>query len=50
VKVCALGAWPFQSQQSGALTGCGGLVQPSEKECAIGAIHCKKEGMLVTLL
>ena len=52
VKLCALAAWPIQSQQSGALTRmwrwC--QVQPSQKARAIGAIHCKNEGMLLQLL
>jgi len=51
-KLCALAARPFQSQQSGALTRmwmwC--QVQPSQKERAIGAVHCKNEGMLFRLL
>jgi len=49
VKLCILAAWAFQSQQSGALTRmwrwC--QVQPSQKECAIGAVHYKKEGTLL---
>ena len=48
-KLCALAARRFQSQQSGALTRmwrwC--QVQPSQIECAIGAVHCKNEGMLL---
>jgi len=46
VKVCALAALPFQSQQSGAWTRmwrwC--QVQPSQKERAIGAVYWKYEG------
>ena len=49
VKFCILAAWAFQSQQSCALTRmwrrC--QVQLSQKECAIGAVHCKKEGTLL---
>ena len=52
LKICALAALPFQSQQSGALTRmwrwC--QVQPSQKERVIGAVHCKNEGMLLQLL
>jgi len=48
-KLCALAARRFQSQQSGALTKmwrwC--QVQPSQKERAIGAVHCKKRGDVV---
>jgi len=51
-KFCELAAQPFQSQQSGALTGmrrwC--QVQPSHKELAIGAVNCKNEGMFLQLL
>jgi len=46
VKLCTLAARPFQSQQSGALTGiwrwC--QVQPSQKERAIGVVHGKNRG------
>jgi len=48
-KLCAHVAWDFRSQQNGAVTrmwrSCG--VQPSHKECAIGTVRCKKEGMLL---
>jgi len=48
-KLCAYAAWDFRSQQNGAVTrmwrSCG--VQPSHKERAIGAVSCKKEGMLL---
>jgi len=49
VKRCALAARSFQSQQSGALTMMWRWyqVQPSQKKRAIGAVHCKKEGMLL---
>jgi len=52
VTLCAHAARPFQSQQSGALTRMWGWcqVQPSQKEHAIGAVHCKNEGMLLQLL
>jgi len=41
VKVCALAALPFQSQQSGAWTRMGRWcqVQPSQKERSIGAVY-----------
>ena len=41
-KLCALAAQPFQSQQCGALTRMWRWyqVQPSQKERAIGAVHC----------
>jgi len=49
VKLCSLAAWPFQSQQSSALTRmwrwC--QVQPLQKECTIGAVHCKNEGIFL---
>jgi len=49
VKLCALAARLFQSQQSDALTRmwrwC--QVQSSQKECAIGAVHCEKKWMLL---
>jgi len=49
VKVCALAALPFRSQQSGAWTWmwrwC--QVQPSQKDRAIGAVYWKNEGMLL---
>ena len=52
VKLCAFAARPFQSQQSGALTRmwrwC--QVQPPQKERAMGAVHCKHQGMLLQLL
>jgi len=48
-KLCAYAARDFQSQQNGAVSrmwrSCG--VQPSHKERAIGAVRCKKEGMLL---
>jgi len=50
-KLCAHAASAFRLQQSGAVTrmwrSC--WVQPSHKECAIGADHCKKEVMLQPL-
>jgi len=50
-KLCAHAARDFRSQQNGAMTrmwrSCG--VQPSHKERAIGAVRCKKEGMLQPL-
>jgi len=49
VNLSILATWDFQSQKSGALTRmwkwC--LVQPSQKECAIGGVHREKEGMLL---
>jgi len=49
-KLCAVPR-SFQSQQSGALTRmwrwC--QVQPSQKESAIGVVHCKKEGCYCNL-
>ena len=49
VKLCILAAWAFQLQQSSALTRMWSWcqVQPSQKECAIGAVHSKKEGRLL---
>jgi len=48
-KLCAHAARDFHSQQNSAVTrmwrSCG--VQPSHKECAIGVVRCKKEGMLL---
>jgi len=48
-KLCAQAARDFRSQQNGAVTrmwrSCG--VQPSHKECGIGVVRCKKEGMLL---
>ena len=48
-KLCAYTVWDFRMQQNGAVTlvwrSCG--VQPSHKERAIGAVRCKKEGMLL---
>ena len=48
-KLCAYAAWDFRSQQNGAVTrmwrSC--RVQPSHRERAIGAVRCKKEGMLL---
>jgi len=48
-KLCVLATWAFRSQQNGAVTRMWRLcwVQPSHKERAIGAVHCKKEGMLL---
>ena len=47
-KLCAYAARDFRSQQNGAVTriwrSCG--VQPSHNERVIGAVRCKKEGML----
>jgi len=49
VKLYALPARAFRSQQNGAVTrmwrSC--CVKPSQKERAIGAVRCKKEGMLL---
>jgi len=52
VKLCALAAQLFQSQQSVALTRMWRWceVQPSQKERAIGAVRCKDVGMLLQLL
>jgi len=51
-KLCAYATRDFRSQQNGSVTrmyrSCG--VQPSHKERAIGAVRCKKEGMLLQLL
>ena len=48
-KLCAHAARDFRSQQNGAVTrmwrSC--RIQPSQKERAIGAVCCKKEGMLL---
>jgi len=48
-KLCAHASRDFRSQQNGAVTrmwrSCQG--QPSHKERAIGAVRCKKEGMLL---
>jgi len=48
-KLCAHAARDFRPQQNGAVTrmwrSCQG--QPSEKERAIEAVRCKKEGMLL---
>ena len=48
-KLCAYATRDFRSQQNGSVTrmyrSCG--VQPSHKERAIGAVRCKKEGMLL---
>jgi len=48
-KHCAHTAQDFRLQRNDAVTkmwrSCG--VQPSHKERAIGAVHCKKEGMLL---
>jgi len=52
VKLCALAARRFQTQQSGASTRicrwC--QVQPSQKERAIGAVHCKRRDVVATSL
>jgi len=49
VKLCAHAGRDFRSQQNGAMTrmwrSC--RVQPWHKERAIGAVRCKKEGMLL---
>jgi len=49
VKLCVLAIKALQSQQNGAMTRmwrpC--QVQPSQKEPAISAVHCKKERMLL---
>ena len=49
VKFCTYAAQAFRSQQNGAVTrmwrSC--QVQPSQKEHAIGAVHCENEGMLL---
>ena len=50
VNLCTHAAWTFWSHQTVAVTrrmwrSC--LVQPSRKEHAIGAVCCKKEGMLL---
>jgi len=41
--------WAFGSQENGAVTrmwrSC--CMKPSQKECVVGAVHCKKEGMLL---
>ena len=51
VKLCAHATQDFRSQHYGAVTrmwrSCQG--QPSHKKRAIGAVHCKKEGMLQPL-
>jgi len=49
VKVCALAALPFHSQQSGAWTRMWRWyqIQPSQKECAIGAVYWKTRRMLL---
>jgi len=48
-KLWAYAALDFRSQQNGAVTrmwrSC--WVKPSHKECVIGAVRCKKEGMLL---
>jgi len=48
-KLCAHAAWDFWSQQSGAVTrmwrSC--CVKPWQREHAISAVRCKKEGMLL---
>jgi len=48
-KLCAHAARDFRSQQNGAVTRMWRWCQdqPSHKERAIGAVHCKKEGMLL---
>ena len=49
MKLCTLAARPFQLHLNGALIRmqkwC--QVQASQNERAIGAVHCKKEGMLL---
>jgi len=49
VKLCELAARTFRSQQNGAVTrmwrSCS--VKPSQNERAIGAVRCKREGMLL---
>jgi len=49
VKLCALAARPFQSQQSGTLIRMWWWwqVQSSQIELAICSVHCKKVGMLL---
>ena len=47
VKLCILAAWVFQSQQSGALTRMWRWCRVQQKECAIGAVHSKKERTLL---
>ena len=49
VKLCALAAQDFRSQQNGVVTRMRRLccVKPSQKERAIGVVRCKKEGMLL---
>jgi len=51
-KLCAHVARDVRSQQNGTVTrmwrSCG--VQPSHKERAIGAVRCKREGMLLQAL
>ena len=49
VKLCALATRSFQSQQNGAVNRMWRLcqVQTSQKEHAISAVCCKKEGMLL---
>jgi len=49
VKLCALAARVFRSQQNGAVTRMlrSFCVKPSEKECAIGAVHWKRGGDVV---
>jgi len=48
-KLCALATRTFRSQQNCAVTrmlrSC--PVKPSQIQCAIGAVRCKKEGMLL---
>ena len=52
VKLCALPARDFRSQQSGAVPRMwtSWQVQPSQKERTIGEVRCKKEGMLLQSL
>jgi len=49
VKLCAFAAQALQLQQNVAVTktwrSC--QVQPLQKECVIGAVRCKKVGMLL---
>jgi len=48
-KLCAHAAWAFRSQQNGAVTRMWKAVPGAAftKECAIDALRCKKEGMMV---
>jgi len=50
VKLCTLAARAFRSQQNGTVTrmwrSC--QVHTSQKECVVGAIHCKKKDVVAT--